>query len=219
MNRIPIEKIKHVLLDMDGTLLDKYFDDYFWLHLVPERYAEKHDMSFGKAKDYLLKTYRHHEGTLNWTDIDFWSEELKLDIPALKEQIRHLIDVHPHVEDFLKAMRRKKKHIALLTNAHSKTVKLKFRETGIGKYFDDVITSSEMGSPKEDRLFWENAERKLRFDPQNSLFIDDTKECLRAARDFGIRYVVLKGRASSKEKPKKSGEFLYITDFNELLEG
>ncbi len=27
--------IKYVLLDMDGTLLDKYFDDYFWEHLVP----------------------------------------------------------------------------------------------------------------------------------------------------------------------------------------
>jgi putative hydrolase of the HAD superfamily len=219
MNGIPLKEIEHVLLDLDGTLLDKYFDDYFWHHLVPEKYAEKHDMSFGKARDYLFKTYEHHEGTLKWTDIDFWSRELDLDIPALKEQIRHLIDVHPHVEDFLNEMRRRKKHIALLTNAHSKAVKLKFRETGIGKYFDDVITSAEMGAPKEDRLFWEKAERVLGFDRERALFIDDTEECLRAARDFGIRYVVLKGRASSKEEPKSSNAFVYITDFNELMEG
>ena len=31
---IPLKDIKYVLLDMDGTLLDKYFDDYFWEHLV-----------------------------------------------------------------------------------------------------------------------------------------------------------------------------------------
>ncbi len=38
---IPLADIRYVLLDMDGTLLDKYFDDYFWEHLLPEKYAEK----------------------------------------------------------------------------------------------------------------------------------------------------------------------------------
>ena len=36
-DKIPLNEIKYVLLDMDGTLLDKYFDDYFWEHLVPEK--------------------------------------------------------------------------------------------------------------------------------------------------------------------------------------
>lgn len=85
---IPLKEIKFVLLDMDGTLLDKYFDDYFWEHLVPEKYAEQHKITFGKAKEELLSKYKAHEGTLNWTDIDFWSRELDLDIPALKEQIK-----------------------------------------------------------------------------------------------------------------------------------
>ena len=102
---IPLKEIKYVLLDLDGTLLDLYFDDYFWAHLVPEKYAEKHDISFGAAKDHLYKTYKSHEKTLNWCDIDFWSRELNLDIPALKEQIRHLIEVHPHVIEFLEKMR------------------------------------------------------------------------------------------------------------------
>jgi len=115
--QIPLKDIKYVLLDMDGTLLDLYFDDYFWGHLVPEKYAEKHDMTFGAAKDFLYKTYKSHEKTLNWCDIDFWSKELRLDIPALKEQIRHLIEVHPHVIDFLKMLRRDKKKIYLLTLA------------------------------------------------------------------------------------------------------
>ena len=82
---ILLKDIKYVLLDMDGTLLDKYFDDYFWEHLVPEKYAEKHNISFGRAKEELLTKYNAHEGTLNWTDIDFWSSELRLDIPALKK--------------------------------------------------------------------------------------------------------------------------------------
>ena len=42
MKEVPLKDIDWVLLDLDGTLLDKYFDDYFWGHLVPEKYAEKY---------------------------------------------------------------------------------------------------------------------------------------------------------------------------------
>ncbi len=215
--KIPVGDVQFVLLDMDGTLLDLYFDDYFWGHLVPEKYAEKHDMTFGAAKDYLYTTYKKHERTLNWCDIDFWSRELRLDIPALKEQIRHLIEVHPHVIEFLKSMRKQGKKIFLLTNAHFKTVKLKFNKTQIGKYFDDVLCSFNVGYPKEYKEFWQKAERKLGFVKEHSLFIDDTEDVLVTAREFGIRYLIFKARASSKAEPKKTEAFPVIHDFRELM--
>ncbi|NOZ25004.1 MAG: HAD-IA family hydrolase [Nitrospirae bacterium] len=203
---------------MDGTLLDRYFDDYFWEHLVPEKYAEKHNITFGRAKEELLKKYRTHEGTLNWTDIDFWSRELDLDIPALKEQIRHLIEVHPHVEDFLRELKDAGKKVALVTNAHYKTLKIKMRKTRIGGYFDKVVTSSEVGCPKEDIAFWQRVERILRFDKDRTVFIDDVVENLSAAREFGIRYIVLKTMASSKEtEAAEDSGFLAVSDFKELL--
>lgn len=209
-------EIKYVLLDMDGTLLDKYFDDFFWEHLVPEKYAEKYGITFGRAKEELLKKYKHHEGTLNWTDIDFWSAELDLDIPALKEQIKHLIEVHPHVEDFLVMLKRHRKKVFIVTNAHFKVLDLKLKKTNIGRYFDACITSFEMGHPKEDIRFWEKARERLGFEEARTLFIDDTEEILKTARSFGIRYVAFKARATSKKPPKTSKEFLTITDFNEL---
>ncbi len=216
-NRISLEEINFVLLDMDGTLLDKYFDDFFWEHLVPEKYAEKHNISFGKAKEVLVHKYKAHEGTLNWTDLDFWSQELNLDIPALKEQIKHLIEVHPHVEDFLNKMRRQKKKVFLVTNAHYKSIDLKFRETLIGKYFDSVLSSFDVGFPKESLEFWEAAEKRLGFDKTATLFIDDTEEILRTAKRYGVRYIVYKARSNSKIKPCKSSEFMHITDFKEFL--
>jgi len=217
LKKIPLDDIQFVLLDMDGTLLDLYFDDYFWGHLVPEKYAERHDMTFGAAKDYLYKTYKSHEKTLNWCDIDFWSKELKLDIPALKEQIRHLIEVHPHVIDFLKLMKKQKKKIFLLTNAHYKTVKIKFKKTQIGEYFDDILCSFNVGHPKEYIEFWEGAQKKLKFDKEHSLFIDDTEDVMRTAREFGIKYLLFKTYASPKLEVKKSKEFLTIRDFRELM--
>ena len=202
---------------MDGTLLDLHFDEYFWGHHVPEKYAEKHDMSFKTAKDFLYNTYKSHEKTLKWCDIDFWSKELDLDIPALKEQIRHLIAVHPHVIEFLELMRKQKKKIYLLTNAHDKTVKIKFEKTNIGKYFDDVLCSFDVGHPKEFVGFWEGAQKKIGFDKEHSVFIDDTEDVLKSARDYGIKYLIFKSSANSKAEPKTSDEFITIHDFRELM--
>lgn len=212
-------EVTYILLDMDGTLLDKYFDDYFWQHLVPEKYAEKHDITFGKAKSELFSRYKRHEGTLNWTDIDFWSEELKLDIPALKEQIRHLIEVHPHVEEFLAISKERDKKIFLLTNAHYKTLKIKLRKTMLGEYFDRVITSFDMSAPKEDMDFWKRAEKTLGFVKERSLFIDDSEENLVKAAEFGIRYVALKSTPDLKKQHEDSnnGRFFIIEEFRELL--
>jgi HAD superfamily hydrolase (TIGR01509 family) len=121
------------------------------------------------------------------------------------------------VEDFLGAMRREGKKVFLMTNAHYKSVDIKFRKTGIGKYFDKVVTSFEIGYPKEDLRFWQKAEERLGYDKEKTLFIDDTEEILHTARRYGIRYILHKARASSREKAKKASEFPSISDFSELL--
>jgi putative hydrolase of the HAD superfamily len=209
--------ISHVLLDMDGTLLDKYFDDYFWEHLVPEKYADRHGITFGKAKEELLKKYKTHEETLNWTDIDFWSRELGIDILALKEQIRHLIEIHPHVEEFLKLMRSRKKKVYIATNAHDKVLTLKLKKTDIGKYLTGAITSAELGFPKEKMEFWHKAEKKLGFHKDSTLFVDDTLAVLKTAKKYGIKYLIYKAASNSQVKPVPSAEFATVMDFKELM--
>ncbi len=215
------DRIRYVLLDMDGTLLDKYFDDYFWCHLVPEKYAEKHNITFGKAKEILFAKYRSQEGTLNWTDVDYWSRELDLDIQALKEQIRHLIEVHPGVEDFLRTMNEQGKKVYLVTNAHYKSLTIKMRKTQLGKYFHRVITAFDVGMPKEQIQFWSRLQKMINFQKEQTLFVDDSEDILHRAKDYGIRYILLKKRANSKE-PSPSGQrenspFPSIEDFRELL--
>jgi HAD superfamily hydrolase (TIGR01509 family) len=214
---IPMEEVDYVLLDLDGTLLDKYFDDYFWEHLVPEKYAEMHGMTFGSAKKELLRKYKGYEGTLNWTDLDFWSSELNLDIPALKEQIRHLIEIHPHVEEFLSWLKKKGKKVYLVTNAHYKAIEIKFRKTGIGKYFDHVVASYNLGAPKETLEFWEKTEKLTGFDKERTLFIDDTEAILSTAKEYGIKYLLYKAKSSSKARCKRVRAFACITDFRELM--
>ncbi|MFH1148642.1 MAG: GMP/IMP nucleotidase [Pseudomonadota bacterium] len=212
-------QVESVLLDMDGTLLDRHFDDYFWEDFVPEYYAEKNGLDLGSARDTLMRTYKDHEGTLNWTDIDFWSNELGMDIHALKQELKHLIEVHPYVEDFLEALKNRGKRVFLVTDAHSKVVDLKMKETGLDRYFDARITCFEIGFPKEDMRFWERAEETLSIGKGKTLFIDDREKILITAKRFGIEYTIYKAGANSKRKEIRPPQFPAITEYRELLDG
>ena len=213
----PWNDVTWVLLDMDGTLLDKHFDDYFWETLVPEEYARRQGLDLALARDLVFARYQREEGTLNWTDIDFWSRELELDIPALKEGIRHLIEVHPDTEDFLKFLRLKEKLVALVTNAHYKALSLKMNHTGLLGYFDEVISSFDLGAPKEEMRFWEILHDRLGFDPSRALLVDDNADALASARTFGIKYPYFKAKSSSRQDAKAHLEFPSIESFHEIM--
>src|SRR5512137_1318067 len=126
--------IDTVLLDMDGTLLDRHFDDHFWMEHVPKTWGRKNRVPTDEAKEYLYTLFRSQERTLNWTDLDYWSDRLGLDIPLLKREVDHLIAVHPGVVEFLTFLKQRRKSIWLVTNAHSKTLDLKMRNTRLSPY-------------------------------------------------------------------------------------
>ena len=210
-------KIDIVMLDMDGTLLDKHFDDYFWEEHVPEVYASKNGMNFWDAYDTLLAKYKKREGTLQWTDIDFWSAELGLDLVAMKEKMNHLINIHPYVIDFLSFCRAQKKKIYLVTNAHSKTLSIKMAKTAIEGYFDQIICSEDIGVAKEQPLFWQKIEDKLHFHKDNCLFVDDNEQVLASAAEYGIENLIFVAKSSSTKPVVFSKNFPSIIFFKELL--
>ena len=213
----PWDKVTWVLLDMDGTLLDKHYDDYFWETLVPEEFARQQGLNLAAAKKEVYARYQREEGTLNWTDIDFWSRELNLDIPALKESIRHLIEVHPDTEDFLQFLRKVKKWVALVTNAHWKTLDLKMNHVGLLGFFEEVISSFDLGAPKEELSFWEILKKRLHFDPRQTLLVDDNADVLTTARNYGIHFLLFKAKSSSQLPPNPHPDFVTIESFHELM--
>ena len=97
--------VRTVFLDMDGTLLDLHFDNYFWMEHIPLRFGELHGMDSRQAMATLLPRFRRMEGSLQWYCLDYWSRELELDIVALKREVRHLIRILPHAEEFMRSVR------------------------------------------------------------------------------------------------------------------
>ncbi|HCB13240.1 MAG TPA: GMP/IMP nucleotidase [Gammaproteobacteria bacterium] len=214
---LPWPEICTVLLDMDGTLLDLHFDNYFWWELIPKRYAERHALSLDQAHAEVKARTQAVEGTLDWYCLDYWTRELALDVVALKREIEHLIAVHPYALEFLDALRATGKRVILVTNAHPHSLSLKMEKTQLTGHFDAMICAHDLGLVKEQPEFWPRLQQIEAFNPAATLLVDDNLSILHTAQDYGIAYVVSVLRPDSIDPPRTLDRFPAIQDFSDLL--
>jgi 5'-nucleotidase len=209
--------IHTVLLDMDGTLLDLHFDNYFWREHVPQRFAQMHSLPVAVAKTTLQGYYQRKEGTIDWYCVDYWTRELGMDIAQLKTEVDHLIAIHPHVIEFLDQMRRHNKFVCLVTNAHQKSLMLKLNKTALHNHLDNIICAHDFGIPKEHPEFWQRLQVTQPFDKRHSILIDDSLPVLRSAQRYGIHYLLAVHQPDSRHPPKDVEDFAAIHSFLDIM--
>ena len=211
------DAIDTVLLDMDGTLLDLHYDNYFWSHHVPQRYAEIHQQDEDESRQRLNALFEQARGTLAWYSLDYWSDQLSLDIPALKREVQHMIKVRPHVEEFLYRLQRSPKRVLLVTNAHRKALDIKLARTELGDWFDEIVVSHDLRAPKEDVEFWQRLQQLHPFPPERTLLIDDTESVLDAAHLYGIAHLLTLLQPDSQLQKRLDTRFPGIHHFDEIM--
>lgn len=209
--------IDTVLLDMDGTILDLSFDNYFWLEHMPKVYADSNGLSVEESKNFLAESYGSHKGTLEWYCLDFWSEKLGFDIPAMKLQLKEKVAFRPGAVEFLAFLAKSEKKVYLATNAHPKTLEIKLLATEFSQYFDALTSSHEFGFPKEDQKYWHALKEKFPFDPSRTLFVDDSVAILESARKFGIKHVYGIARPDLSRPEIVSDPFPAIHNFLKVI--
>ncbi|MCL6414390.1 GMP/IMP nucleotidase [Aestuariirhabdus sp. Z084] len=209
--------IDTVLLDMDGTLLDLHFDNRFWLEHVPSHYARQYQLPIEKAKEELYRRFEDRMGQLEWYCLDYWQQELKLDMLTMKRELAHLISLRPGAEDFLAALHRSSKRVVMITNAHQQSLSLKLEKASLAQYFDHMISSHQYGFAKEHPEFWLALKADIGLDPARALFIDDSLPVLRSGKRWGIAELIAISHPDSQGGPKDTEEFASVNDFTELL--
>lgn len=209
--------IDTVLLDMDGTLLDLHFDNYFWLEHLPKRWSEITGISVAEAKTQLQAEYAVLQGKLEWYCLDYWGKRLQLPITELKREVMHKIAMRADVPTFLQALKDSGREVVLVTNAHPGSLSLKIERTELSNYIDVLISTHEFGVTKESQALWHKLQQRLGFDPKRTLFVDDSLPILQAAADFGIRHLLAVANPDSQQPVRDITDFASITDYSVLL--
>jgi len=105
----------------------------------------------------------------------------------------------------------------MVTNAHPKSLGLKMRETRIDAYFDALISSHQVGLPKEHPDFWQGLQAIEPFDRAQTLFVDDSLPVLLSARAYGIAHLLAVCNPDSRQPHKDCGDFPAISSFAQVM--
>lgn len=186
--RLPWHAIETVLLDMDGTLLDLYFDWRFWWEYLPQQYAKHHQLPLETAQKKVREAISAQQGTLNWYCTDYWSEVFELPVATLKHDLKHMIQPHPRVETFLSRLKLRGKRLALVTNAH-----------------------------RDSLALWRAIAQDFPYNPAHTLLIDDNLKALESAKAHGIRYLLAASHVSPHMPPVKTEHFPTFSRFEEIM--
>ena len=209
--------IDTVLLDMDGTLLDLRFDNWFWQELIPSRYAAANGLEVADAQGLLARKFREVAGTLQWYCIEHWSRELALDIGSIKRDALDYIDFLPGAKEFLTKLEARGKRRVLVTNAHPSTLAIKNERVALGRFFDACYSTHTFAAPKEDAAFWPRLAAKENFEAGRTLLVDDNLAVLNAARDYGIAWLRAVRRPDSGRPAQCTGDYAGVDRVADLL--
>lgn len=212
------KEIDTVLLDMDGTLLDLHFDNYFWHDYLPKKWGETNNLDLEAARAALMPGFYEWAGTLSWYCLDHWSDHLGMDILKLKEDVGHLIKERPGTLELLQFLSDINMRKAIVTNAHAGLISMKFNVTSIGDYFDDVFCSHDFGFPKEDPEFWSELQKTYPYDPNKTLLIDDNISVLHSAKKFGIKHLLSIAQPDLSKPFRIENDFPMIESFLHLID-
>ncbi len=206
-----------MLLDMDGTLLDLRFDNWFWQELIPLRYAAQNGLSPPDALELLRPKFHAIRGTMQWYCIDYWSRELGLDIARIKRATLGQVGYLPGAEDFLLKLKASGKRRVLVTNAHPTTLAIKDRQVRLTMHFDACYSTHMFDAPKEDAALWPRLQAAEPFVAERTLFVDDSLPVLAAAHGFGIGWLRAVRRPDSGQPAQSTGPYVGVDRVADLL--
>ena len=209
--------IQTVLLDMDGTLLDLHFDWHFWMHVIPQAYADKNQLTLEQSKALIHEKIHSLTGTLNWYCLDYWTETLDLPVAELKRELKHQIKVHPEVMNFLAFLKKQNKTVIMVTNAHRDSLAVKLEMTEIEPYFDKLISAHDFGMPKEDIAIWSAIQNVSPYNRNSTLLIDDNVHALTTAQAYGIKHLLCATFVSPKLDKIDPKGFNHFSCYSEIM--
>ena len=182
--------IETFFLDMDGTLLDLAYDNYFWHEHIPNLYSKREKTTFKEAKIIFEDMYKKKRGTLEWYSIDYWSDILNINLKLEILNTKNRITIFPNTVEFLQTLRKNKINTILITNCPRDMLDIKITQTKLWSYFNKIVSSHDYGFAKETENFWDILNKNIIYNKEKTFFIDDNENVLKFAEKNGIKNLI-----------------------------
>ena len=205
--QIPGKTYEHLYFDLDHTLWD--FDKNAKVSLTEVYGSFGLDKKVNAAFDDFYQKYlfhnqvlweRYHRGFINADDLKWkrmWRTLLDYKIadePLARELSGRFLEilpiqkeVFPHTFEILDYLSNKNYRLHLITNGFEKTQWSKLKNSGLDKYFDQVITSEKSNSVKPKKEIFDFAIQAAGANIASSIMIGDNLEAdIQGAMNAGM---------------------------------
>lgn len=178
-----LEKIKAVLLDLDGVLVDS-FDEWY------------------SAFNDTLKHFRDKSLTKEEFRKKHWGPELKENMEKLGLGKKGENYCHSKYNDYIDrvkilpgakfALKNINQKTCLVTSTLSDSVSKILNQLELDQYFDAIISADDVGNPKPAADPVIKACEMLEVKPQNAVLVGDTETDVKAGRKAGCKVIGVK---------------------------
>ncbi|GAB1452145.1 HAD family hydrolase [Draconibacterium sp.] len=211
-----MNKIKAVIFDMDGVLVDSepfhiQNEKLMFKKMGLDISDEEHVGYMGTATDVM------------WTQI-INDKNLDLDVAettalAISESILFLrslpkIDPMPGLLDLLDNLKEKQIPIAVASSSDPETIEILLTKSGLKKYFEYAVSSVEAGKSKPEPDVFLYAAKLLAISPEHCLVIEDSKNGVRAAKAAKMLCIAFSGASTGEQDTKEAD--MHFKHFSEM---
>lgn len=179
--------IKGVIFDIDGTLLDsmgiwadvgaRYLTEQAGVTPEPGLGKILYPMSLEEGAAYVKERYGLAESP----------EQIKKGVlEIVKKFYYEEAPLKEGAEEFLKTLEEKRIPVVAATSGDMDLALAAFQRLGIGGYFRDVLTCSQVGAGKDSPLIYQKAAKLLDIRPEETLVVEDALFAVKTAKAAGF---------------------------------
>lgn len=125
--------------------------------------------------------------------------------------------LRPKAKDFLSAIKGKGVKTGLVSNVGKKALEKALQKTNILQFFDVIISRNDVQNLKPSGEGIDLALNRLQVTEENSLFIGDSLDDIHAAKEAGLRVIVILGGENPEPDLLSANPGLLVNGFDELL--
>jgi epoxide hydrolase-like predicted phosphatase len=152
-----------------------------------------------KLSDFQAICTRSDYGELSKSD--FYKEVAALanvPVDVMIKGVEAEIVINASLVDYVKSLKRAGYRTACLSNGTHEWTLAVINDHGLGKLFDEVILSGDLGIVKPNAEIYNYALDKLSVSASESIFVDDRKINVVAAEECGIRSLIFENTETFK---------------------
>lgn len=194
--------IKNIIFDLGNVLLDFSPDQYLEDLGYQAEVKEKLKSEVFKTEEWLMLD----RGTISQDEaLEIWQQrnpDLKAEIADVMAEWEKILTVKKDSLKILKSLSAENYNLYILSNFHKKAFTYVRGKYDFFDYFDGRVISAEIGMIKPEAEIYDYLLEKFNLEAEATLFIDDSKQNIKAALTKGIRVIHFKDAASLAEELK-----------------